>query len=117
MDVTVFLAFTLAVGPFVAGLGGYIGQYSLFQSIIYMGPEVVEGAPWLLWNNVGIAAWESPVRSFLAPLLLVIVTALVIALYERCLRDGWLMAVPHDPEIGVVGIGGTVDRPIVEHTY
>ena len=81
--VSVFLALTLAMAPFMIGIGGYIGQSSLFQSIIYMAPEVVEGAPWLLWRNLGIVVWESPIRSFLVPLLLVIVSALVIAFYER----------------------------------
>ncbi len=46
-------------------------------------PEVVEGAPWLFWRNLGIVAWESPIRCFLTPALFVIVSALVIALYER----------------------------------
>lgn len=78
-----YLAFTLAMGPFVVGFGGYIGQNSLFQSILSLAPEVVEGAPWLIWHNIGIAAWESPIRSFVAPALMVIVSALVIALYER----------------------------------
>ena len=78
-----FLSCTLAIGPFVIGFGGYVGQNSLFRSILPLAPEVVEGAPWLFWRNLGIVAWESPIRCFLTPVLLVIVSALVIALYER----------------------------------
>ena len=81
--VFLFLACTLATGPLVIGFGGYIGQNSLFHSILPLAPEVVEGAPWLFWRNLGIVAWESPIRCFLTPVLLVIVSALVIALYER----------------------------------
>ena len=78
-----FLVCTLAIGPLVIGFGGYIGQHSLFHSILPLAPEVVEGAPWLFWRNLGIVAWESPIRCFLTPVLLVIISALVIAIYER----------------------------------
>jgi hypothetical protein len=83
MVVLIYLACTLAMGPVVIGFGGYIGQSSLFRSIIYLAPEVVEGAPWLFWHNLGIVAWESPIRCFVVPALMVVVSALAIALYER----------------------------------
>ena len=35
-------------------------------------------------------------------------------LFRRCLDDGWLMAFPHDPEVGGVALTGHTDRPIVE---
>ncbi len=33
--------------------------------------------------------------------------------YRRCLEKGLLLAFPHDPKVGGVAIGGTVERPIV----
>lgn len=81
--VCIYLGLTLTMAPLVIGFVGYIGQFILFQSIIYLAPGVIEGAPWLFWHNFGIVAWASPIRSFLVPLVMVIVSALAIALYER----------------------------------
>lgn len=78
-----FLAGTLGFGPILVGLCGYIGQDSLFRSILYRAPEIIEGAPWLIWYNIGVAALESPVRSFVVPFFMVLGTALFITLYER----------------------------------
>ncbi len=35
------------------------------------------------------------------------------AIYRRCLDEGLLLAFPHDPEVGGVEIGGTIDRPVI----
>lgn len=35
------------------------------------------------------------------------------AMVERGLRDGWMLAFPHDPSVGGVVIDGQVERPIV----
>ena len=78
-----FLAGTLLFGPVMVGIAGYLGQNSLFQSILYRAPEVVEGAPWLIWYNIGVAALESPIRSFVVPFFMVLGAALLITLYER----------------------------------
>lgn len=78
-----FLAGTLGFGPILVGLCGYIGQDRLFRSILHRAPEIIEGAPWLIWYNIGVAALESPVRSFVVPFFMVLGTALFITLYER----------------------------------
>ena len=66
--VALFLAGTLSLGPFLIGIGGYIGQDSLFQLIPY---------------QIGVAALESPIRSFVVPFFMVLGCALLITLYER----------------------------------
>jgi glyoxylase-like metal-dependent hydrolase (beta-lactamase superfamily II) len=38
------------------------------------------------------------------------------SIFRRCFEEGWLLAFPHDPEVGGVAIDGTVDRPIVART-
>jgi len=38
------------------------------------------------------------------------------AIYRRCLDEGLMLAFPHDPKVGGVGIDGTVERPIVKHS-
>ncbi|MGB2985237.1 MAG: MBL fold metallo-hydrolase, partial [Phycisphaerae bacterium] len=35
---------------------------------------------------------------------------------RRCLEEGWLLAFPHDLEVGGVALDGTVERPIVART-
>jgi glyoxylase-like metal-dependent hydrolase (beta-lactamase superfamily II) len=37
--------------------------------------------------------------------------------YRRCLEDGWLLALPHDPEVGFIELGGTPDRPTIARTW
>lgn len=37
-------------------------------------------------------------------------------LYERAIRDGWLLAFPHDPKLGGVALDGVIDRPVVART-
>jgi len=78
-----FLAGTLLFGPVMVGIAGYLGQDSLFQSILYRAPEIVKGAPWLIWYNIGVAALEAPIRSFVVPFFMVLGAALLITLYER----------------------------------
>jgi hypothetical protein len=78
-----FLAGTLGFGPILVGLSGYIGQDGLLPSILHRAPEIIEGAPWLIWYNIGVAALESPVRSFVVPSLMVLGAALFTTLYER----------------------------------
>lgn len=78
-----FLIVTLAMGPLFIGVFGFLAQNGYLQSFLNFSPQLTEGAHWTFWRNMAIGAMESPLRSFLLPLLTVMVVALCISLYER----------------------------------
>ncbi len=88
-----FVRWSLVVGAFLTGtalspialvgLCGYFAPDSVFLSTLHPNPEIMYGAPWLIWRNIAVAACEVPVRSFVIPTLMILAGAFAITLYER----------------------------------
>lgn len=78
-----FLAAILLSAPVAVGLIAYFAQGNAFLSCLHPDPEVMYGAPWLIWRNIAVAACEFPVRSFVIPPIMILTGAVAITFYER----------------------------------
>ena len=81
--VTAFFAGTVSFAPAAIGLVGYFARDGGLLSGLHPKPEIMHGAPWLIWRNIAVAACEFPVRSFVMPPIMILTGAVAITFYER----------------------------------
>ncbi len=87
--VAVFFVGIMSFGPAACSLIGYFAQDIAFVSIQPRIPEIIHGAPWLIWRNLAVAMCELPLSSFVIPSITTLCVAMAITLYERsrCVRS------------------------------
>lgn len=81
--VAAFLAGILLSTVVAVGLCAYLAPHSVFLSALHPNPEIMYGAPWLIWRHIAVAACRFHVSNCVIPPLMIFVGAWAITRYER----------------------------------